>query len=411
MTRFYSKIRTNLSLCLVLFVIFLDHVGLGLVYPLFSSILFQPENSFVDPSTSDISKGLFLGFLLSAPAIATFFSGPLLGALSDQKGRRPLYLFSLTLAVFGYIFCMLGIFLKSIIVLIVSRTIVGISMGNAAVVSATIADLSNENNKTKNFGLYCMASGIGFAMGPFLGGWLGTKGLIVPFFAASIAIFMNLILIFFFFKETNLMKKSVTIRVSEGIRNLKKAFKIQKLRVLIFVVIFLCFGWSLFYEFLPVIWISDYGYSLKKIGLHFAFGSGIFALSSGILIRPISDHFKPYSILFYSLCAMGCFILFPLVHPSPLWIWFYLAMVNFLIALAFPTYTAMVSNSVGKDSQGEILGILESLQATAFGISPLLAGFLLGIHIHMPMILGGISMLFAATLLRIEKKAMRSKFE
>ena len=101
---------------------------------------------------------------------------------------------------------------------------------------------------------------------------------------------------------------------------------------------------------------------------------------------------------------MGFFILLPLLRPEATWIWVYLAVVNFLVALAFPTYTTIVSNSVGKDSQGEILGILESVQATAFGISPLLAGFLLGVHVHMPMVLGGTSMLIAALLLGVNKK-------
>lgn len=364
------------SIFLVLLVIFLDHVGLGLVYPIFSSILFQPDSAFVDSNMSNVTKGCFFGLLLSVQAFATFFSGPILGAMSDQKGRRPLYLFSLSLAVFGYVFCMLGIFAKSLLVLIISRGLVGISMGNGAVVSATIADLSNEDNKTKNFGLYCMASGTGFAIGPFLGGWLSTRGLIFPFFIAGAATLVNLLLIFFWFKETNHVRKTATIKIADGLRNLKKAFKLPQLRNLFFVVIFFCFGWSLFYEFLPVLWISDYGFSLKKIGFFFGFGSGVFALSAGILIRPIVDRYKPRPVLLYSLLGMGIFILSLLVRPSESWIWVYLAVVNFLVALAFPIYTALVSNSVDKNSQGEILGILESMQATAFGISPLLAGLL-----------------------------------
>jgi DHA1 family tetracycline resistance protein-like MFS transporter len=304
---------------------------------------------------------------------------------------------------------MVGIFVKSIALLIVARAIVGVSMGNAAVVSATIVDLSDEHNKTKNFGLYCMASGIGFAMGPFLGGWLATMGLLVPFFVAGVASFLNLILIFFLFKETNIVRKKGSIKWAEGIHNLKKAFKMHDLRILFIVVVFFCFGWSLFYEFLPVLWITDYGFSLRQVGFFFAFGSGIFALSSGFLIRPIVDRYKPHSILFYSLFLMGCFVLFPLSRPSAHWIWVYMAVVNFLAAIAFPTYTTIVSNSVGKDSQGEILGVLESIQATAFGLSPLLAGFLLGIHIYIPMLLGGLCTLLAAMLLMLCKKKIQEE--
>ena len=185
-------------IALVLFVICLDNLGLGIVYPMFSSILFHPESTFVAPELSTSARGWILGLLLSTPAVTSFFSGPLLGAVSDQKGRRPLYLLSLTLGIFGYGCCMVGIAMKSIPVLIGGRAMNGIAMGNAAVVGATIADLSNEQTKPKNFGLLCMASGIGFAIGPFLGGWLAAFGLIVPFFAAGLATLINLALMVFF---------------------------------------------------------------------------------------------------------------------------------------------------------------------------------------------------------------------
>lgn len=385
-----------MALILVLLVIFLDHVGLGMVYPIFSSLLFQTDGSFVDADMSNTTRGWFLGLLLSAPAVTAFLSGPILGALSDQKGRRPMYLFSLVLACIGYGLCVIGVDTKSIVGLIIARAIVGISMGNGAVVSATIVDLSSQSNKTKNFGLYCMSSGIGFATGPFVGGWLSGFGLTVPFFAAGVAASINLLLIYLLFKETNTLKKVSTIRVWDGIRNLQRAFGMRELRMLFLVVTLFCFSWSLFYEFLPVVWISDYGFSLQKVGVFFAFGSAMFAISSGLLIRPVVDRYRPHSILFYSFCLMGCCILSILFRPPSWWIWVYLAGVNFLVALAFPTYTTIVSNSVGKDSQGEILGILESIQAAAFGLSPLLAGFLLGIHLHLPMALGGVSMVLAA---------------
>jgi DHA1 family tetracycline resistance protein-like MFS transporter len=388
-----------MQLFLVLCVIFLDHVGLGLVYPMFSSLLFQTEGSFVDPEMSNAARGLFFGLLLSAPAITAFFSGPILGALSDQKGRRPLYLCSITVAVIGYCLCMVGIWLQSLLFLIIARSVVGVSLGNGAVVSATIVDVSNEHNKTKNFGLYCMASGVGFAVGPFLGGWLSTFGLIVPFFVAGIAVFINLVLMYGLFQETNLVRTGTSIDITKGLSHLKNAFRIPELRTTFAGVALFCFGWSLFYEFLPVVWITDYGLSLKEVGFFFAFGSSVFALSSGVLIRPIADRFSPRVVFCGSSLAIACFMVFSLFRPSACWIWVYVGAVNFFAALGFPTYTTIVSDSVEKDSQGEILGVLESIQATAFGMSPLIAGFLLGFHIHMPLALGATSLGMAALIL------------
>jgi MFS transporter, DHA1 family, tetracycline resistance protein len=329
--------------------------------------------------------------------LAAFFSGPILGALSDQKGRRPLFLFCLSVAIVGYALSMIGVIAQSIIILIASRIIVGLADGTMGVVSAAIADLSADDTiKAKNFGLYGMVSGVGFALGPVLGGIFSSFGFTIPFLAAGLATFLNLFLIWMYFKETHPVRKSAKIRLGDGIRNLKKAFKIQSLRGLFLVAVFFCVGWSFFYEFLPVIWISDYGFDTVRVGIFFAYGSGVYALSSGILIRPIVDRFKPCRVLFYSLCALGILTMLLLFHPNAVWIWIYLPIVNFLVALIYPTYTTMISDEAGRDAQGEILGISGSLQSLAFAMSPLAAGLLVGANTHLPMFVGGLSMLLAA---------------
>ncbi len=399
---FMQTARLNFSLWLVLFVVFLDHVGIGLVYPMFSSMLFEPDSPFIDSGASNAIKGWYLGLMLSAMPFAAFFSGPILGTLSDQKGRRPLFMFCLSLAIVGYVCSVIGVIANSLIILIGSRIVVGLADGSMGVVSAAIADLSpNDSTKAKNFGLYAMVSGVGFALGPVLGGVLSAYGFTFPFLFAGLATLLNLFLIWIYFNETHTVRKSAVIRFADGIHNLKKAFLIQPLRVLFLVSVFFCVGWSFFYEFLPVIWISDYGFNPVRVGFFFAFGAGFYALSSGVLIRPIVSRCKPYRVLFYSLCALGVVTILLLLHPGAIWIWIYLPIVNFLVALIWPTYTTMISDWAGRDAQGEILGISGSLQALAFAISPLAGGFLVGANTHMPMFVGGLSMLFAALFIGI----------
>lgn len=398
----WRKARLNFSLWLVLFVVFLDNVGVGLVYPMFSSMMFESGSPFVDIEASHAMRGGYLGVMLAAMPLAAFFSGPILGAFSDQKGRRPLFLFCLSLAIVGYACSMIGVIAKSIVILIISRIIVGLADGSMGVVSAAIADMSGDDStKAKNFGLYGMVSGIGFALGPLLGGLLSTIGFSVPFLVAGLATMLNLFLIWLYFKETHTVRKVAVIRFADGIRNLKKAFNVQTLRILFLVSIFFCLGWSFFYEFLPVIWISDYGFDTARVGFFFGYGALCYAISSGILIRPIVSRFKPYRVLFYSLCALGIATLLLLIRTSAMCVWFYLPMVNFLVALIYPTYTTMISDWAGKDAQGEILGISGSLQALAFAVSPLAGGLLVGSGTHMPMFVGGLSILSAALIIGI----------
>jgi DHA1 family tetracycline resistance protein-like MFS transporter len=386
----------TLSLWLVLLIVFLDWMGIGLVYPMFSAMLFEPECPFLACGASNAERGFYLGVLLASMSVAQFFSGPILGALSDQKGRKPIFIYSLSLGVVAYLCCMGAVWIESLSALIFSRILIGIAAGNAAAVSAAIADLSDEESKAKNFGLYSMAFGVGFTIGPYLGGVFSGSGFYVPFLIAAFACFLNLILIIAFYRETNHNLKKQALCFSAGLRNLKKAFLIPKLRSIFLAVLLFCFGWSFYYEFLPVTWISDFQFDAKQIGFFFAYGAGWYALSSGYLIRPLVNRFRPQAIFFYALCLLGVFLLSTFFGRSVLWIWLGFPVSNFLASLLFPTSTTMVSNWAGKDAQGETLGILQSVQSAAFAFSPLAAGALLGESPHMPMILGGLTMLLAA---------------
>ena len=382
---------------LVLLIAFLDWMGVSLVYPMFSAMFFCPECPLVPVETSEAMRGFYLGTLLASMSIAQFFSGPILGALSDQKGRRPLFLISLALGVLGYSFCAFAIQLHSLPFLYFARILVGVSAGSAAIVGASIADLSDSISKAKNFGLYSMACGLGFTSGLFLGGELSQFGFFVPFIFSTLALLLNFLLIFFFFRETNTSQMPLSLLSwSTGLKNIKKAFSRGHLSILFLIVLLFCFGWSFFYEFMPVTWIADYQFNAREIGLFFSFGAAFYALSSGVLIRPILNRFSNNQILLGALFTLGTLLLILLLNPPPkIWVYFYLPLTNFLMALLYPTSTAMVSNSVEKDAQGEILGILQSVQSLAFAISPLAAGTLLGSHPHMPFFVGSLAMLVA----------------
>ena len=90
-----------------------------------------------------------------------------------------------------------------------------------------------------------------------------------------------------------------------------------------------------------------------------------------------------------------------LLQPGAAWLWVYLPLVNFFVALIYPTYTTMISDWAGQDAQGEILGIAGSVQALAFAVSPLVGGLLVGANTQMPMVVGGLSVLISALIIGI----------
>lgn len=405
-----SNSRKTVSFYLILLLAFIDVMGVGLVYPMFSSMLYQGNCQILPHDTSDAARGLCLGVLLAMMPLVQFFSSPILGAISDYKGRKKVLIFCLIVGIAGYLFAMIGVHLESFSMLLLSRVFIGISAGSCGVAEASIADSSSQEDKAKNFGLFNMAFGLGFAAGPFLGGKLSNvsflflEGYAVPFFFAASLMLLNLGLVLFFFKETFYGKEKLEISIGDGIRNLIKVFKLQNLRVIFTVSFLVCCGWSFFWEFIPVTLIGEYQFTSQDIGNLYGYGALFYALSCGLLIRPIFDRFQTYPVLFYSLIICGVSIGALLFHVNPVWLWIYVPVQQYMMAIFYPASTALVSNETSADIQGEVLGAFQSIQALAFGVSPLIAGALLAISLQMPIIVGAISMLLGAGVLAISLK-------
>ena len=330
---------------------------------------------------------------------AQFLSAPIVGTLSDQKGRKPVLKSTLQIIILGYFLCSLGVWTASLFLLLIGRLIVGIGTGNAAVVYASIADISKPEEKAKHFGLASMAGGIGFAAGPFLGGTLSQIGFATPFLFSMAFSLLNLTLLMYWFSETHQVRRDVHLSLMLGLKHLKKAFLIPTLRALFFCFFFFCVGWSFYWEFIPVTWIQEYHLTPSQVGNFYAYGAAFYALSAGLLIRPIVSRFKPLPVFFVAL-ALIPFVIFPLLfHLNVHVFWVYIPIQQFLIALVFPTGATIISNSVAEDSQGEIMGIWQSVDSFAFASSPIIAGLFVGLNTSAPVVVAGSFMVLASLVL------------
>jgi len=393
--------KKNFLLLILLFVAFIDWMGVGLIYPMFSSLLFNKEMAIVAAEVSDVARGIYLGFLLALMPLTQFFSAPILGTLSDGKGRRRVLMACLWIGIAGYIAAVYGMHTESLFWLMASRAILGISAGSAAVVGAAIADLSSPSEKAKNFGLLNMACGVGFTVGPFLGGQLMALGQEAPFWASLGMVVLSLGLVYFFLEETFPAVKAVKATLGAGLKNLRKAVRIPALRAMFLSALFFAFGWSFYWEFVTVNWIAKYGMGPVEIGQVYAYAAGFYALSSGLLIRPVVKRVRPVVVMFVSLCFAGPYILLSLWHFPKNYFWAYLPLQQYSIAFLFPTLAAYVSNWASDETQGEMMGILQSVESFAFAASPLVAGIFVGMNPNMPIVVGGSMMLLAALILGV----------
>lgn len=377
---------------------------MGLVYPVFSSMFFHGETSALLPEASNSLKGLWLGVLLAAMPLSQFVSAPILGSFSDRSGRKPILILTLLLSVAGYVVCTLGVQTKNLLFLLIGRCIVGVAAGNTAIATSVIAELSLPSNKAKNFGLLHMAAGVGFTIGPFFGGklseqgFLGIGGFDKPFLFAALLTLFNSILLVLFFKETHCPKEKsnrVDIIPLKGIRKFLTSRRLGHLLVSVFVF---RFGWAFYWEFIPVMWMEEHGLSVSRVGAFYAYAAGFYALSCGLLIRPIIGKLQPLITLFFALILTGFCILLS-ITIDPHWLWAYLPIQQYLTALLFPTTATIVSNWSMEEIQGEMMGVYQSVESLAFGLSPLMTGYLVGVSYKMPIFVGGISMFIASLIL------------
>src|SRR3989344_859555 len=391
--------KKNFSILPIFLVVFIDLLGIGVVIPILGPLFLG--NELLSESYTFSARTILLGFLIASYSIAQFFGSPILGALSDKYGRKKVLFLSLPGTFLGYLLFGVALLQQNLLLLFVSRIIGGFSGGNLSSVMSSIADLSDEKSKAKNFGLVGMAFGLGFIFGPFIGGKLADPTLVswfnyaTPLWFAAILSLFNMLMVANYFKETSTTRLDTKISMLTGFRNIQKAFTIKNLRVIFIIVFLITLGFNFFTQFFQVLLIEKFSFNQSDIGNLFAFVGIWIAFSQGVLTRVLSKKFSPKQILPFSILFLA--ISLPLLLlPSKL---FYLYAANAVIAifagLTFPNYTAIVSGLSAKDSQGEILGINQSIQAIGIAIPPIVAWFIVSIRLYLPIIVSAALMFIA----------------
>lgn len=381
---------------LLLIIAFIDYLGVGLIYPMFSSMLFDPEYPLIAEKTSSAMRGFYLGALLAVMPLFQFFSAPFWGAISDIKGRRTPLLLSLCLALCGYIVAYMAAQKASIALLFASRMFIGGSSGNTSIIQASLSDISDESSRTKNFGLYSMALGSGFTLGPLVGGMLSRYGYPTPFLFATCVIVVNLLFAYKYLQDTLLVKASSKLTVTLGLTAIGGALTHKKLRGTFFSLFLHNFGWSYFFEFIPVFLFGVMQFSRQKLGLFYAIAGLFYALSAGVLIRPFIAKHAPLKLFRFGLICSGLVITSMGFIKQDLELWACLFLLCFFVSFVSPSATSFVSSHCQKHHEGRVLGSLNSMNALALILAPLVSGCFVGSFPKMPVFLGGSFIILAS---------------
>jgi len=357
--------RSRLTLVCILITILLDMVGLGIIVPVLPELLEELTGGSV------AEAAVIGGYLVFVYALMQFVFSPVLGNLSDRFGRRPVLLASLLGLTFDYLMMAIA---PVVWYLFIGRFIAGVAGAAVATATAYMADITPPHKRTHRFGLIGAAFGLGFIIGPVIGGELGEFGPRVPFYAAAALAFANFLFGLLVLPESlpRRNRRRFDIRRANPFGALV-ALKRYPIVLWLLLVLFL---FTLSAQAFPSVFnyftIEVFDFSSSQIGRALgAFGIG-FAICQALLVGPLVKRFGEMAVtIFGMLAAAGAFIGVSF-NDSVLWLYGYI-MLGALSGLAAPAINGVLSRQVPDNAQGELQGAVNAANSLATIIGPLAA--------------------------------------
>ena len=348
----------------IFFTLVIDVTGLGLIIPVLPKLIEQ----LIHGNVSDAAK--WGGRLTAVYAIMQFLFSPVLGGLSDKFGRRPVLLFSLFGLGIDYIFLS---FAPSLAWLFVGRAIAGIGGASFTTATAYIADISTNENRAQNFGLVGAAFGIGFIVGPVIGGLLGSLGPRIPFMVAAGLSLINFLYGYFVLPESLAKenRRAFDIKRANPLGSLMQLKKYPNLGGLIFSFILIYMAshavqsnWSFFS-------IEKFQWSEKMIGISLGVVGVLVGLVQGVLIRYTNPKLGNNKSVYYGLLLYSLGLLL-FAFASQTWMMFVFLIPYCLGGICGPALQSIISSNIPSNEQGELQGALTSLISLTSIFGPML---------------------------------------
>jgi MFS family permease len=360
--------------------IFLDLLGAGMILPLlpyYVKLIEQGDSLWIMANLA-----LIVGMLTASFSLFQFLCTPVLGALSDRIGRRPVLLVSL--AGTGVAYVLLGLADQFISfgavvflgVLFFARILDGITGGNISTAQAYIADVTPPEERARGMGLIGAAFGLGFMLGPAFGGLLSTISLSAPAYIAAALTFANVIFGFLKLPESLPRERRVAVplRQMNPFVRLRGVLGREQIRPLLIGTLLLNLAFAGLQSNFAVFSAVRFGYGPLEIAFLFAFIGAIAVVVQGFLIRRLVPRFGEPRLAITGLTLMT--FAFAVIAFAPV-AWMLYPAVGLLATgsgLATPSITSLISRRVAPQEQGDVLGGVQALTSLTMVVGPLFAG-------------------------------------
>lgn len=354
---------SRLPIIFIVVTVMIDAMGIGLIMPVMPDLLREVDGGNLGDAA------IWGGILATTFAAMQFLFGPVVGSLSDRYGRKPILVISLVIMAFDYV---LMAFAGTIWLLLLGRIIGGITASTHATAAAYIADVSKPDEKAANFGLIGAGFGIGFVFGPVIGGILAEFGTRAPFWAAAALAMSNAIFGWYVLKEsvTDATRRPFKWKRANPFGAFKSIGSFPGLGALLVVYFFYQIS-SVVY---PATWsfftAERFDWSPGTIGLSLAIFGISFALVQGLLVKPsikLMGHRR--TVIAGLVLEALALALIAAIWSGNLLLW--CIPLATLGAIGMPALQGIMSRRVSDDAQGELQGVLTSVNSLAAILAPL----------------------------------------
>lgn len=384
-------------------VIFIGFVGYALMITVFTPMLLHNSNGMLAVESTSADRAIALGFLLGLYPLGQFLGSPVLGALSDRYGRRPVLLLSLTASMLCYAAIVWSLLNQSLPLLLAASFVAGIGEANIVSAQGAIADIAPREQRGRYFGYIYLSVSLAYIVGPLAGGKLADPSLLpwfndaVPFAAVLVLLGLAVLLVALRFRETHALSGSPEpLRPLAVFGGLSLIFTDQRLRAYFaanFLLYLAIFG---FFRAYPMYLVEAFQLNASQVSEFIAWvGLPIVLVNLG-LTGFLSSRLDTRTMTILSGALTGLLVLAIVLPSGQLWLWPLLFLAAAALALCLPACATLLSQTAGDAEQGHVMGCNQALQVGAEALSGIAAGLLAAIAVFLPLLaLGGIALLGA----------------
>jgi DHA1 family tetracycline resistance protein-like MFS transporter len=335
---------------------------------------------------------LTVGLLLASYSLMQFIGAPVLGRLSDRYGRRPILLISQVGTFVGF---MIQGFANALWMLFLSRIIDGISGANISTAQAYIADISDEKNRAKNFGLIGAAFGLGFIIGPAAGGFLSQFGYHVPaFFAAGLSL-LTIVLTYFMLPEP---ERKTSARREFSVKALKRAFAHPTVGILLTMVFTFGLAFAMFQTSFALFASARFGFDIQQTALVLTYVGVLSVIMQLVVVKRVVRRLGENRSIMVTMASLALGLVLMALIQSPVALIFVMPILSFGGGVTSPVLTSLISKSVDRTEVGGMLGISTSVDSLSRVVAPILGNALLIFGSGLPSLVGAAILLIPIAL-------------